>query len=305
MKKILLVTLLVLFSALMHMSAEDVKVTMKNGTVFTGVLKEFDPTDHVTVIVAGIETTIPISDVASVEKPNAQQVVTVQQQTGDDTKLQYGKYTITDTKDYPESFTLKIGDQELTMILVRGGWFNMGYDGRHSISWETEPVHRVTLSSFYVSKQLLNHNVAAILLKDKKISKTTKYEIKEKKLSKNGDKNFPFYQKKEVDSALVELCNITNEQYRLLTEAEWEYISLMPFAELIFGSKSFKDEWCSDIWGKYRSEDQVNPQGAFSGKNYVVRHFSLDNEKWKRKKENSGLRIYARIAISADQINIK
>ena len=58
MKKILLVTLLVLFSALMHMSAEDVKVTMKNGTVFTGVLKEFDPTDHVTVIVAGIEKAV-------------------------------------------------------------------------------------------------------------------------------------------------------------------------------------------------------------------------------------------------------
>ena len=77
MKKILLVTLLVLCGSLIHMSADDVKVTMKNGTVFTGELKEFDPSDHVTVVVAGIETTIPISEVASVERPKANQVMAV------------------------------------------------------------------------------------------------------------------------------------------------------------------------------------------------------------------------------------
>ena len=32
-------------------------------------------------------------------------------------------------------------------IFVVGGWFNMGYDDRHSLSWDTEPVHQVSLSS--------------------------------------------------------------------------------------------------------------------------------------------------------------
>ena len=89
-------------------------------------------------------------------------------------KLIYGQYQITDTKEYPDSFKIRIGDQELTMVLVRGGTFNMGYDGRHSISWDSEPVHRVTLSSFYVSRQLMNCNAAETLLKKKKVSKNTK-----------------------------------------------------------------------------------------------------------------------------------
>ena len=303
MKRIVLIAVFVLCGALIRVCADEVKVTMKNGTVFTGELKDFVPTDHVTVIVAGIETTIPISEVASVERPEAIQTTTANKENSGDTKLQYGKYVITDTKQYPDSFILHIGDQDLTMILVRGGWFNMGYDGRHSLSWDSEPVHKVTLSSFYVSKQFIHHNVAAMLLKGKKISSSSKYGIKEKYLGKKGDKSFPFYQKTDVDSALVELCEITNERYRLLTEAEWEYLSVMPFAEMIFGSKSHKDEWCSDIWGEYRSEEQHNPQGAYSGKEYVVRHFSLDNEKWKRKRSKSGFNIYARIAISADKIN--
>ena len=64
---------------------------------------------------------------------------------------------------------MEIGGQELTMVLVKGGWFNMGYDGRHSLSWNTEPIHKVTLSSFYVSKQVLNRHAAETVLKKKKI----------------------------------------------------------------------------------------------------------------------------------------
>ena len=292
MKRIVLIVVFVLCGALIRVCADEVKVTMKNGTVFTGELKEFVPTDHVTVIVAGIESTIPISEVASVERPNDQKVSTMHDQNYGDTNLQYGKYAITDTKEYPESFTLKIGDQELTMVLVRGGWFNMGFDGRHSLSWDSEPIHRVTLSSYYVSKQVLNRHAAETLLKKKKIS----------------DSLMPYNceHRKDAETLIEEICILSNAPYRLLTEAEWEYTALMPFAKAIFGN-SMKAEWCSDFFEKYSAANQINPQGPSSGKNHVLRSYSTGNEKWKRLKDYRdqawGIDAYVRIAISADQIN--
>lgn len=275
------------------LQADDVKVTMKNGTVFTGELREFVPTDHVTVVVAGIETTIPISEVASVERPDAYQGPTTQKRdNGDnDTKLQYGKYTITDTKQYPDSFVLHIGDQDLTMVLVRGGWFNMGYDGRHSLSWDSEPVHKVTISSYYISKQFFNCHAAETLLGKEKIS--------------NSVKPYKCLNKRDAEVIMRVISKFFGAPYRMLTEAEWEYAALMPFANTIFRNE--KDiEWCSDYWGKYSAADQINPQGPSSGKGHVLRSYSSDNKKWERMNSNnyyySGNGPFVRIAISADSI---
>ena len=296
MKRIVLIAVFVLCGALIRVCADEVKVTMKNGTVFTGELKEFVPTDHVTVIVAGIESTIPISEVASVERPEAIQTTMVHNKNGDDSKLQYGKYAITDTKQYPDSFVLHIGDQDLTMVLVKGGWFNMGYDGRHSLSWDSEPVHRVTLSSYYVSKQVLNCHEAETLLKKKKVS--------------NSVKPYNCRYRMDAEQLIKEISTLSGAPYRLLTEAEWEYAALMPFANSIFGNNK-NVEWCSDFFEEYSAANQINPQGPSSGKNHVLRSYSSDNDKWKRmqgtgKKEywwNSDALI--RIAISADAIKLK
>lgn len=289
---------IIICCALITVHAELVKVTMKNGTVFTGELKEFVPTDHVTVIVAGLETTIPISEVASVDNPEAYQEPTVKKQdnSDSDSKLQYGKYAITDTKQYPDSFVLHIGDQELTMVLVRGGWFNMGYDGRHSLSWDSEPVHKVTLSSYYVSKQVLNCHEAENLLQKKKISDSAKpYNCK---------------YRRDAEELIEKICTLSGAPYRMLTEAEWEYAALMPFANTIFTNNK-NTEWCSDYWGEYPSVDQINPQGPSSGKYHVLRSYSSDNEKWKRL-QGTGKKEYwwhsdafIRIAISADSIKLR
>ena len=63
MKKVILVIFLVLCAAFIRVIADEVKITMKNGMVITGDLKEFLPMDRVTVVVAGIETTIPVTEV--------------------------------------------------------------------------------------------------------------------------------------------------------------------------------------------------------------------------------------------------
>ena len=143
---------MLLCGALIHVIADEVKVTMKNGTVFTAELKEFVPTDHITVVVGGIESVVPISEVVSIDKANVVQPPTPMSISNSHSV--YGMYEITDTKQYPDSFILNVGSQQLTMVLIRGGWFNMGYDGHNSLFWDTEPIHKVTLSSYYISKQL-------------------------------------------------------------------------------------------------------------------------------------------------------
>ena len=244
MKKILIIVLLILIGAIIQVSADEVKVTMKNGTVFTAELKEFVPTDHITVVVGGIESVVPISEVVSTDKANVVQPPTPMSISNSHSV--YGMYEITDTKQYPDSFILNVGSQQLTMVLIRGGWFNMGYDGHNSLFWDTEPIHKVTLSSYYISKQL--HKV--------------KY-------------------KKNADDLLSNLAKTTNLPYRLPTEAEWEYVALMPFAESIFSEENLL-EWCSDFWGPYGVGEQINPQGPKQGKSHVLRAFSRRNEKWQR-----------------------
>ena len=274
--------LLLLCCCFATLQAEDVKVTMKSGSTITGELKELVATDHVTLIIAGMESVIPMNEVASIEKVSTSQTTP---QVERSSMLVYGQYQITDTKDYPESFTLKIGDQELTMVLVRGGWFNMGYDGRHSLSYDSEPVHRVTLSSYYVSQQYLNCHTAEVLMKEK---------------FSNGAKPYNCKYRKDAEELIAEINRLSGEPYRLLTEAEWEYAALMPFASTLFGPNK-NVEWCSDFFENYSAADQINPQGPSSGKNHVLRAYSSDNEKWKRI-HGSSPNAYVRIAISADQI---
>lgn len=293
------IILLMLCSCFVTLHADEVKVTMKSGATITGELKELVATDHITLEIAGVESTISMSEVASIENITSNISITKKIKEDDD-ELVYGQYEITDTKQYPDSFVLKIGDQEITMVLMRGGWFNMGYDDRHSLSWCTEPIHRVTLSSYYISKQLLSQRAVDFVQKKSKPSSSTK------PYSDNS--------RKKAERIIDQLASETKMPYRFPTEAEWEYTSLMPFASEIFHCHK-KFEWCKDYWGEYTKNEQINPQGPNSGSVYVVRSFANGNdEKWRRIRSNNfGIQpsyttefaeeeIVIRIAISADQV---
>lgn len=289
MKRAWNILLLMLLSCIATLHADEVKVTMKSGTTITGELKELVATDHVTIIIAGVESVISMDDVSSIEKVSTDQTT----RGNKPPKLQYGQYQITDTKEYPDSFKIKIGNQELTMILIRGGWFNMGYDDRHSLAWNTEPVHKVNLSSYYICKQFISYSDAHAII-----------NVKES----NGNP-YPFVFKKDLDSFVGKLVKEVGMPLRMPTEAEWEYASLMPFANNIFLFGNCY-EWCSDYWGDFTEEEQTNPQGPSKGKTCVMRCFSNDNRKWRRTRSanpsmstQSDLRGFLRLAISADSID--
>ena len=58
MKKIITISLLILLSIIANAQDKISVVTLKNGTVMKGVIKSIDPNDALTIVLAGIETSI-------------------------------------------------------------------------------------------------------------------------------------------------------------------------------------------------------------------------------------------------------
>jgi len=287
MKKVFI--LLLMFVALTcNAQTSNVKVTLKSGVVISGTLKELVVTDHITVNVSGVESIIPMTEVDKIEHIEGKDNVEPKNVSNVLTPEKYGIYEITDQGNYPESFVLELDGQKITMILVRGGVFNMGYDDRHSLSMKSEPVHQVTLSSFYISKEAISRRVTQKLLglkikNDKKID------------------NFFATDKWDDASRLVQaIADATHKPYRMVTEAEWEYASLMPFAKQIFGEERYQ-EWCYDFFDEYESTSQVNPTGPTNGKKHVTRSFNGRRNIWDRKMLEQE-KAFVRIVINASSI---
>lgn len=66
MKKLLLI-LIALLPLLASAQNGQSAVKLKNGTVLKGIIKHIDPTDALTIDIAGVETQIKMSDIAEVE----------------------------------------------------------------------------------------------------------------------------------------------------------------------------------------------------------------------------------------------
>ena len=279
--------LLMFVSITCYSQSSNVRVILKDGVTITGMLKELVITDHVTITISGVDSTIPMSQVESIEDVVKNNEV-VKNFLNVLSAEKYGIYEITDQGNYPESFVLELDGQKITMILVRGGVFNMGYDDRHSLSMKSEPVHQVTLSSFYISKEAISRRVTQKLLglkikNDKKI-----------------DNSFATDKWNDASMLVQAIADATHKPYRMVTEAEWEYASLMPFAKQIFGEERYQ-EWCYDFFDEYESTSQVNPTGPTNGKKHVTRSFNGRRNIWDRKMLEQE-KAFVRIVINASSI---
>ena len=88
----------------------DVKVTMNNGTVINGDLKELNPSSHITIVVDGIDVKIPMADVASIDKTEKSESTEIPSQNKSDDF--YGRVIVTDNNDYPDFVDVVVGGQK-------------------------------------------------------------------------------------------------------------------------------------------------------------------------------------------------
>ena len=186
---------------------------------------------------------------------------------------------------------LTINGVSYEMVWVEGGTFRMGATSEQgSDAWDFEkPVHSVTLSGYYIGKT----EVTQALWKAVMGSNPSFFE---------GD-NLPEEQVSwdDCQEFIRELNALTGQNFRLPTEAEWEfacrggnnsrgykysgsnYIDNVAWYDGNSGDKTHPvatkspnelgiydmsgnvDEWCNDWYGGYTSGAQTNPKGPYGG----------------------------------------
>lgn len=263
MKKILL---LIFALPLLATAQEKLSVvTLKNGTELTGVIKAIDPTDALTISIAGIETTIRMADVASVKEAVAPIASVTSNEKEAPKLLSDEKLVVTDYADYPDSYDLKVGEAKIKMILVRGGEMNMGFDGPHSIWMDSEPVHKVKVTSFYISETYVTKDIARQIT------------------GKGGKNGYCIAYKWKIANDMAEkIAEFSGIPVRLPTEAEWEFAACSSVQELIF-TKCNDVEYCSDWFEKFgMQESRIDPQGPQNGRRHVVRAYNRKHGKFNR-----------------------
>ena len=229
------------------------KVTLKNGTSLTGIVTDFDPTSHVTIVIAGLEKKIDMADVESVEDLSVS--APSQSVVNSDPSAKAEQ-----EPDYPSTYTLKVGPYEIEMVLVKGDTFSMGYDGPGSVKMMSEPVHRVQLSSYYLNKEPLSNAVAQFL--------------KQSKDQDTKEKRYIPYTWTSANDIVVLLAQQTSLPLRLVSEAEWEYAATSMgglFLEL-------EKNYCIDFYSDFVSNGatQKDPTGPSMGNRYLFRTYSSD-----------------------------
>lgn len=168
---------------------------------------------------------------------------------------------------------------EFDMIYVEGGTFTMGTepDDDWDPEWgpdedpyqDSHPAHEVTLNSFRIGQTEVTKELwEAVMGPNSGTGSGTNIN--------DPMEGVTWY---ECQDFIKRLNIITGKQFRLPTEAEWEYVANKIFDEdgyynysiPVYNMRGGAHEWCIDWYGPYTDQPQVNPIGPLVGTDRVMR----------------------------------
>ena len=200
--------------------------------------------------------------------------------------------------------TFMVNGVAFKMVKVAGGTFQMGAtseQGEDAYAWE-KPVHSVTLSDYYIGQTEVTQELWEAVMGSNPSYFTGDNRRPVEKVSWDDCQEF-----------IEKLNRLTGKNFRLPTEAEWEYAArggsksrgykysgnnnpdlvawydgnsinkTHPVAQKQANELGLYDmsgnvwEWCSDWYGEYINEVQTNPTGPITGTDYVQRGGSWEN----------------------------
>lgn len=201
------------------------------------------------------------------------------------------------------NLNITIDGVSFKMVFVEGGTFNMGAQSTdpEGLNYDSEaydreaPVHSVTLSDYYVGETEVTQELWETVMR---------YNLSHTEGPQKPVEQVTWV---ECQSFVDGLNEITGKKFRLLTEAEWEFAARggnKSQAYKYSGSNVLDDvawyknnsgneshdvktkapnelgiydmcgnvlEWCQDLFGNYSANEQIDPTGATSGSDYVIR----------------------------------
>ena len=207
----------------------------------------------------------------------------------------------------PSKQTFTVKGVAFKMIKVEGGTFSMGATSEQSsdaFDYE-KPVHSVTLSDYYIGETEVTQELWEAVMG----SNPSYFEGDNQRPVENVSWN-------DCQKFIKKLNRLTGKEFRLPTEAEWEYAARggkysrgykysgsNNADEVAWYSYNSRDEthpvktkkanelglydmsgnvweWCNDWWGCYQSNSQTNPTGPSKGEYRVLRGGSWGNFDW-------------------------
>ena len=179
------------------------------------------------------------------------------------------------------------------MVRVTGGTFQMGATSEQvsdTYDCMAEPVHSVTLSDYYIGQTQVTQELWEAVMG----SNSSRFKD-------NNQRPVETVSWKGCQEFIEKLNRLTGKNFRLPTEAEWEYAArggskskgykysgsnnpdavawyyensggkTHPVAQKqanelgLYDMSGNVQEWCQDRYGKYKSNSQTNPTGAWTG----------------------------------------
>ena len=233
-----------------------------------------------------------------------QEAITAQKEAADkavlEAEAQKKKQREASVKATVENTLLQVDPFADLMIHIKGGNFDMG-DTIGGGEASEKPVHKVTLSDFQLCKYPVTQGHWKTIMGENPSWFRDDINLPVESVSWNDAQDF-----------IKKLQEKTKKQYRLPTEAEWEYAAkggslskvyqyagsndlkavgwyaenagseTHPVGQLAANELGLYDmsgnvwEWCQDSFGSYPKEAQTNPKGVGKGASRVIRGGSWD-----------------------------